>query len=378
MEPPPRAVARTSFDPMPWLERIAAEQAAEGDPFFRPGLFASYRRPPGPVSPRPDDNVFYSASIAWLLLQNEPFWPEAARRRSQSLRARVANRYGDYRSRDRLPLFNFWRNDPPTPFPHGRWMHRVHRFVLPDDLDDTALVYLTSPEPPGDPAWMHQQAARHANGVRSWSRSGLPAFRRLETYSVWFGVNMPVEFDACVLANFLYWVSLEGLPLQAEDRNALFFLEQVLAREEHRKRPLRVAPYYAHPAIVLYHLARLYGRFALPNRGRVEPLLVAAVEGEAERGHGPMYRLLLSTARMRLGGKPLLAAPLALDELPRHFPGWECFEWFAAPLLAHCSHPLLYRIAPWRGSFFVHTCPAFSLMLMLEHETLRCRAAACV
>lgn len=361
-----------AFNPTPWLQRIAEEQAGEDDPVFRAGMFRGHRHWSGLVKPRPDDNIFYTASAVWIMQQCRPHWPESAQALADTLMARAIQRYPDYRSRDGVPLFNFWRNFPPEPFPNGRLMRRFPKFILPDDFDDTSVIYLTAPEHRGDPGWYHDLAARHANGNAGWNQTALPRYRRLPTYSLWVGVRMPIEFDACVMSNLLYWVCASGLPFNTYDRNGFFFLEDSLRRGFHASEPLRTAPYYSRPAIILYHLTRLYAAFETPpNVAEVRLLLMRALQAQLlRRDLLWMDRLLLSTSMMRLGGNPVVEVP---PPGQLEATGWRDFVWISASMLGLSAHPLGRRLAPWQKVFFTLTCPAFALVLMLEHETLKSR-----
>ena len=79
-------------------------------------------------------------------------------------------------------------------------------FRIPDDLDDTAFVYLTEAPTEKERLWLKDKLAQHANGTRQWIKNTYPEYRTLRAYSTWFGKTMYIEFDACVLSNILYCI----------------------------------------------------------------------------------------------------------------------------------------------------------------------------
>ncbi|MCH5683259.1 hypothetical protein LWM68_02585 [Niabella sp. W65] len=55
----------------------------------------------------------------------------------------IANYYR-YQNKDGRPVYNFWQTNPSRHFPNSRYFSRRKKYIIPDDLDDTAILYLSA------------------------------------------------------------------------------------------------------------------------------------------------------------------------------------------------------------------------------------------
>jgi hypothetical protein len=347
------------------LEQIADNQS-KGSPTFSDGLFTSYRYNSAWGYRRPDPNLFFTAISVFTLQRLRPLLAADEQAIADKIVTRALPTYARFRNKDGLATYNFYGTNPSAHFPHGWVMHRFRHFQLPDDIDDTAMVYLTTQPTPEDLHFLTSKLARHANRTRLTVRNTFPDYRGLRAYSTWFGLNMPIEFDACAMANMLYVVYEYGLPLDVHAQDSLTFLADIVQTDRYRTDPFRCAHNYARTPLIHYHLARLIGRFdpepLRPICGKLIADLLADFAQSTSRGD----QVLLAISLMRLGQTPPAILPPTLVE--EDFAG---FSFFIAGLLSAYTQPWLYR---WAHRPFWHIrwqCDDHCRVLTLEYLVLQ-------
>ncbi|KAB7732574.1 hypothetical protein F5984_01045 [Rudanella paleaurantiibacter] len=345
------------------IAHIAALQS-HTDSRFSPGLFPSYRIQPQWLNyRRADNNVFLTACTLFTLQGiRHRLAPDAARLVDE-IGERAARAYPHFRNKDGLDTYNFWPTRPSRHFSNGRLLHRFDHFRIPDDIDDTALVFLTQPPAPETLIWLKEKLSQHANGTRHRIRNTFPEYRHLRAYSTWFGKKMPIDFDVCALSNLLYLIFRHKLPRNEHDTDSLTLLVQMVRSGQYVSQPFRCAPHYARTPLILYHIGRLLAMFHPPELVAVQPQLVADARAQLAQVTHPMDRVILSTTLRRLGENP---PPLDLTHIEQSF---ETFHFFIAGMLTAYEHPLLNRLAT---SPFVHmrwVCEAHCWALVAEYLT---------
>ena len=93
---------------------------------------------------RADDNVFGLASTLFLLKQNTRFFNKEQTLVFKEIEKNILSKFHLYQNKDGRETYNFYRTKPSRHFPNGIFMSRFDHFRLPDDIDDTALVYLSA------------------------------------------------------------------------------------------------------------------------------------------------------------------------------------------------------------------------------------------
>ena len=184
--------AQTHIDIL--IERIALCQS-RGDKFFPEGIFPSYRQNNYLFYKRPDTNIFYTATIVFILNQIKHKVSEKSQTIIKEITEKAIKNYPDFQNKDGLKTYNFWQTKPSKHFPNGFIFRHLDHFRIPDDIDDTSLVYLTLPQSKKDVIWLKEKLKLHT--VPSLGVGGA-------VYSTWFGKNMPIEFDVCALCNLMY------------------------------------------------------------------------------------------------------------------------------------------------------------------------------
>lgn len=350
------------------LHRLAALQT-DSDPVFGSGLFPSYRiQPDWGGYRRADVNVFFTASIVFVLQQLREQLPPDGQVLVDQIRQRAQAAYPAFRNKDGLPTYNFWPTTPSRHFPNGRLFRRFDHFRIPDDIDDTAMVYLTSTPAPADARWLTGKLAQHANLAQAHGpiRNTFPAYRNLPAFSTWFGKHMPVDFDACAMSNMLFCLYAAKVPETAAMAASVTYLRDIVLSGQYKTHPFRCSPHYARTPLILYHLARLLAAFPLPRLEVLRPRLIADILAELPYSTNRIDRIMLRTSLYRLA--PDIArhqtAPVDLTGIEADF---SSFHFFIAGLLTAYEHPLLSRFADRSFVQLRWQCDAHCLALVLEY-----------
>jgi len=356
-------VRQNALTPDDIIQRIARLQDASG-------LFPSVRHNSALGYRRADTNVFFTV-ITVFTLQNlrSSVSPESGRLIDQiSERARAA--YPDFQNKDGLDTYNFWPTRPSQHFPNGYVFHRFNHFRIPDDIDDTAMVYLTTPRTPDEQHWLKTKLIQHANrsqtsnGAIRQIKNTYADYRHLQAYSTWFGKNMPIDFDACALSNLFYWVYKNDLPHNSHDADSLTYLRDIVLSGRYRTEPFRCAPHYARTSLIIYHLTRLIAAFAPPELDAIRPVLITDARQLLTTATNRIEQLILATSLLRLGEQ---VSAIDLTAIESDFNG---FHFFVAGMLTAYEHPLLRRWADKPITQMRWQCNAHCWALVAEYLTL--------
>lgn len=326
------------------------------------GLFASFRHNPTLFYRRPDTNVFFTA-ITVFTLQTLPSRQPAD---TQAVIDRIAERaktaYPRFQNKDGLMTYNFWPTRPSQHFSNGYIFHHFEHFRIPDDIDDTAMVYLTTARTPADQRWLKEKLAQHGNGSGLYQiRNTYPEYRHLRAYSTWFGKNMNVDFDACALSNILYCIYQYDLPRNQHDVDCLTYLRSVVESGRYVSEPFRCAPHYARTSLIIYHIARLMAAFAIPELELIRPRLIADGRRELTKATNRVEQLMLATALFRLG------EPMPSINIERIEQDFNSFHFFVAGLLTAYEQPWLRRFAHRPITQMRWQCEAHCWALVAEY-----------
>lgn len=313
---------------------------------------------------RPDANLFFTAISVFTLQRLQPLFTAAEQAIADQIIARALPTYSHFRNKDGLATYNFYGTNPTAHFPHGWLLHRLQHFQLPEDIDDTAMVYLTTQPSADDLLFLSRKLALHANRTRLTVQTTFPDYRDLRAYSTWFGLNMPIEFDACALANMLYVVYEYGLPLDVHACDSLTLLADIIQTNRYRTDPFRCAPNYARAPLIQYHLARLMDRFDPVILQPVRARFVTDLKADFAQTKSRLDQVLLASSLMRLGETPPADVPVAGIE--RDFAQ---FSFFLAGMLS--AYPQLYRWAPRPFWHIRWQCDDHCRILLLEYRALQ-------
>jgi hypothetical protein len=359
------------------LYRIASQQL-DKDSFYYAGMFPTYRTwaaSPGTV--REDNAIFYTGLIVFTLRQLEPLLREDERRTCDSVIARAVRAYPYFRNPTGRPTYNFWPADHPVFFPNATVLsHFGHSKQITDDLDDTSILWLGAGIPDSTARRLQALMGAYAAGPDRRARSSYGAVRDLPAYSAWFGIRTPIEFDAGVMCNVLYFLRDRHLTPDVHDSASVRFLAYILSTRKYWTDPAFASTYYPRTPVLLYHFARLMGRFPDLDayRGQVRKDLRTAL-GQATDG---MDRIILGTSLLRLGDtvglralEPAAGAGVTRADAGALRPEEDPFLFYIANISSLFPH-VIRRVALHNPLCIYHFySPAYNDALVLEYLVLR-------
>ncbi|MBD2705384.1 hypothetical protein IC229_32520 [Spirosoma sp. BT702] len=330
------------------------------------GLFASFRSNRSLRYRRADTNVFFTAITVFTLQNLRYVVSPQSQQLIDQIRERATLAYPMFRNKDGLQTYNFWPTRPSRHFPNGRIFGRFEHFRIPDDIDDTSMVYLTTIPLRSEQLWLKDKLAQHANGSQSQRIvNTYPEYRNLKAYSTWFGKNMGVDFDACALSNILYSIYSYDLPRNQHDTDSLTYLRSVVESGRYVAEPFNCAPHYARTSLIIYHLSRLMAAFSPSELKPILDQLRSDAQKLLQNAQNRVEQLLLATSLLRLGKT---APTIDLERIEADF---TTFHFFIAGLLTAYEYPLLRRFADRPVTQMRWHCEAHCWALVAEYLSLR-------
>lgn len=315
---------------------------------------------------RNDNTLFFSSSAAFVLMNYKSQLTEEQQLQVKRICSRIIGLYPQFKNPNRFS-WNFWSRQPRQWFPGGWVLHQFKHFDLPDDVDSSAMVLLTNGSSREEVLAFHDLLARHANTVNLIMLNGVPMFRELPFYSTWLGDKMPIELDVCVLSNLMYLFSLHQIPLNEHDSATLKVLKTVILTGQYFKSPFRIAPEYPRTSIILYHLARLSGRFPLLFDRQVTDKLLNDIQLHCKSSYD-MDRLLCESAMGLLGKAHWVRDPLVMDSSEIRITNDN--YWFTAGFLSIYGNSVIQKMAPFSCFHYRYYSPAFQMVLWVEHQLM--------
>lgn len=341
------------------------------DDFYFAGTFPVYRRYGRSPRLKEDNDVFYTGLVAFTLQGIRSQLSRDSRARADTMIRRAVASYTHFRNLSGNPTFNFWQSNPPLIFPNSWFLNQFNEVnQLPDDLDDTAILWLTLHASDSVAGRVKALMEAHANGGRSWIGNTYPYYRKLRAYSTWFGVKMPIDFDFCVLCNVLYFVKMYDLPFTVQDSASVEYLRQVIVRRQYMDHASYVSPHYGRPPVLLYHITRLLTQLSVPALDTLRPQLLADARAAYAGAGNWLDSVLLSTAILRLGGSSPPLPAFSSEALQEHMP-----TFFVASFASYLPQFFKKMLLHSQVIKYYFSCPAYRCALYLENRVLREAAA---
>ena len=350
-----------------YIQKIADLQSS-GDVFFSEGLFPAQRINSKIGYNRPDTTIFFTAIITFTLQRIKPFLSENNKRIIEQIIEKATQNYQDFQNKDGLKTYNFWKTKPSKHFPNGYIFKYFNHFKIPDDVDDTAMVYLTSNPTQDELLWLKQKLTQHANLSKFQIKNTYPEYQNLKAYSTWFGKNMYIEFDVCVLCNLLYCIFENKLPLNQHDTDSLTYIRSAIESNRYLTEPFRVAHQYPRTIPIVYHVSRLIGAFYIPELEPIKSKLIEDTKKLLTKKNHWLDVVVLHISLMRLGERQLpgIVLPEVIDAA-----SFKGFYFFIAGLLTAYQNPFLYKVASSSLFHIQWQCEAHCWTLLAEYETLK-------
>ncbi len=346
--------------------RISDLQATGADTNYAAGIFPSQRAYlPGRKPPKEDDNIFFTGLIAWTLTSIRAELTAKNRAIVDAMTAKATSNYYKYQNKDSRPVYNFWQTQPSRHFPNSRYFSQRKKYIIPDDLDDTAILYLSADFSDSLKLEVKKLMAENANGQKRGIRNTFKQYKKVPAYSTWFGKNMPVDFDICVQANGMRFVLDNQLALNRYDSATIRLMTDMVIARKHIKRPHYISPHYQNTAIILYHLARLVAEHPRHHLlARIKPLLIGDLKAEMRKADNAMELVLLQTSLIKLG-------EVAGEKIAVPRKDWDGFYFFVANMTSVFPNPVKGVFANSRKTNFFYRSEAYYQTLLLENEMWR-------
>lgn len=339
------------------LQKIASLQS-KGDKHFAEGLFPTYRFHLYLPGKQADNSIFSTASIVFILQDLMKQFNDKEKSIAQSICQKAISRYEDYRNKDGLKTYNFWKTDGSPHFPNGWLLSKIQSVRIPDDVDDTSLIYITKPLPKEDVLWLQEKLKLHANLATRQIQNTFEEYKQLKAYSTFFGKNMYIEFDASVLCNVLYLFYSHNLKLDEYTQGSIEYLADVIKTDKHKTHPFYVSASYPKTVLILYHYARLLGKFEVEGLSSLKDKIISDLKAQ----YPNPYHLLAEIALMKLGERPNFQ-PIA--------PILGNFYFYHAGMLTALENETTHKLAKYQFFHLKYRCEAHYWALVLEHETLK-------
>ena len=342
---------------LPYLAEIENLVASKGNFTYRCNNYLAIRVP--------DDTIFTQAASVYILDSIYSYLSHEEKGLVDGIKSKIIPNYTLFENRNGRLSYNFWQtSNSKSHFPNGKILHRFKYFRLPDDVDTTAMVALTTSLNDEEKLALKNSLPFYANNYKLTVQNSLPAFQNLKCYSTWFGKNMPIELDCCVLSNLLLWIFEFGLPLNENDRDVIEFLSEIILGGYIHSHTFQIAPEYPKKAIIYYHLARLIAKYPSFFQDEVVATLKRDIEEEYRVEKNKFSKMLLQTSLLRFGS--LKSTEIIGVDAHK----MEQYWWFTAGFLSVFSSPLLKIMAP--NAFFHQRFVSQSLnnCLLIENRLL--------
>ena len=347
------------------VQKIAYLQDSADRRYFPEGIFESYRSNKFWRYHRPDTNVFFTAITVFTLNTiKEKLSPESQKLVEQ-ITDKAIRSYSLFKNKDGLNTYNFFQTNPLKHFPHGNVLHRFNYFKIPDDIDDTAMIYLTKPHTQDEANWLKNKLIIHSNNYKQQIKNTFPEYKNLKAYSTWFGKNMYIEFDACALSNMIYCQLNFGLELDQHGQDSVKYIQQVILSNQYIDEPFRVAHQYARTPLIMYHVMRLINKFHIPEleicREKLETDILYYLQKD---DLSFMDKIVLEISMKMKNVVEVKPTVELLNDVDTNYP------FFIAGFMTAYENALLYKLASSKLFHIQWTCEAHCLALLAERITI--------
>ena len=339
------------------LQSIQLEAMAE-----QKGLFPSTRFHPLGYR-RKDYSAYFTATLLHSLARLNDYLSADEQEVLEQIRQKASEGVSPFQNKQGLQRYNFWQTNPGRHFPNGKFLGRWDYFRPPDDVDDSVMIYQIQDRTREEALWLSQHIDSYANGSKKWIRNTPNSYKKLRAYCTFFSKDMPLGFDACVITNVLYFNLLHNFEQKVQFADSVQYLCLMLEQKDHLNQPQKVAPYYPHTSIILYHLAKLMSWFKIPELEKFRNSIVEDIGRLLQSSLKKPERVMVENAWMWMckslpvsGKKPDLVRP---------------FYFFVLPLTLEYEGTVSQSLAHNRLTHIRFHCEALEVAFEIENEVLR-------
>jgi hypothetical protein len=344
---------------------------------FPPGIFPSNRvYTYNKNNSKNDPNVFFTGLIVLTLKKYEKQCTPYQQKLIQQIVKDGLSSVGLFKNKSGRDTYNFWRTDTPQIFPNAGWLNTFDKSQsLPDDFDDTVILLWAAEVERARASVIHDTMQMYANTKEKTVKNSLAPFKNLPAYSTWFGKKMPIDFDMAVLCNVLSFVNAYDLQWTASDSASLQLITTAIKNNWHVNKASFIAPHYAKPAVIMYHIARLINAGNQQNIQTLialKPALLTQTDSLLAISSDPLEIVLLSSARVQFGGTISVQATNieASQALDAYAIQQSKYPFFVANMASMLPNPIKRPLSKLAFAKFEYRCPAYNLALLWENKHL--------
>ena len=346
------------------LRDIAAAQVSSNGEYYA-GTFPSYRECKGvPHNYSSDNNIFFTAISIFSLRNMLPELNAADKIIATQIIDSAQKAFPFYADKSGLPFYSFWPNGKGI-LPHSYFINKIKLIDMGQDADDAVMSLMATAASESICSSLKKRMMQVNNGNKKKTNSTYNRYRQIPAYSTWLGYKMKPDFDLGVHCNILYFMLSNKLPLIDQDSATIQLIAQILQHRDYKKSPVYISPYYARTPVLMYHLARLMGRFKIGEWEPFKTQLITDLQNELNKTNSLMDRIILSTSLLRLGAKP------AAIEIPSvaifEKSGTDKFVFFQARAAFPYPSPLKQVLLHWSYLAYNFYCPVYNKVLLLEY-----------
>ena len=329
-------------------------------------MFYSYKKWAGyPQRYSPDNNIFYTGIIAFALQNIMPALSEENKKISKEIISKATSAYSYYQNKRGLPSYFFWQGGKPI-MPNTYFVYKLsNQIATSEDVDDSLMLLMTMEATDSTNKKLKQIMDSEANGKLRPIRNTYKKYKQLPAHTTYLGKKMRIDFDMSVHCNVLYFLLENKLPFNQNDSATLEIVKEMVRNREYKKDPKFIAPYYISTPVILYHLARLMGKFKIPALETYRQQIADDIKAALEKSTNIMEDIILNTSLLRLGEK---TAALPINSLKIfNKSNQQQFVFYQARAGSQLSNPfkrLLLNFSMLNYHFF---CPAYNKVLLLEY-----------
>lgn len=338
------------------LQHLLEEQTAT--PEFDEGIFHNYRLQEKGKTRYADDNIFFSSLIAVRLIRLEKKIPSRSRDKAHKIIENVRRASVRYENKYGRISYNFWQTKPVKQFPGDPKRSRKTHYHIPDDTDDSALLYLVNQKNREEVQALKKMMEENIPGKKRNIQNTLKQFKTLPAYSTWLGDRMPPEFDLCVLTNVLYLFHAYKIPYTQYDWASITYIREAFVDGYLQRKAYRISPQYRSESACLYQLAFLISAYEIAGLSELKPQLINRLYEKRANTTNKNETLLLVSALSYLGEKMPSESFYPAGDAP--------FPFFFANQASVIPNPFNDSFAKSKAWYFPYECKAWNSMLQLE------------
>ena len=336
------------------------------DKEFYPGSFSSFRESAGfPHNYQRDNNAFFTA-ISIFTLQN--MLPNLRREDKKNVSQVIKNAlpvFRFYRNSAGLPFYNFWPTGKSI-LPHTFIMKHFNKLLgMGEDADDAVMILMAMEANDSTAAVLKHRMIEVSNLSLRKIKSTFSRYRQYPAYSTYLGLHMLPDFDFGVSCNILYFMLSYKMPLVKQDSATIRLVSHIIKDREYLKSPAFISPYYARPPVLLYHIARLMGRFQIAELETYRARLIADMQEELNHTKNLMDKVILSTSLRWMGQSPPLLDISGMENQEKKTP--DKFIFFQARAAFWYPSALKKIFLKWNYLNYYFYSPAYNKVLLLEY-----------